>query len=378
MAQVYIIQTPEGDFFVNEKGETLSKVGEENPIILDDVVFQTMTSAKLTTQGGYVKARAGQEEEAEKALEAYKIFRAEVFKQKGYTPYSFDISRGIPRQNKVNGVREDNNVGVLLGDNPEDVIANTEGLIQLVVTGKVQHKGQLLQYDKGDILIQYGDLLDYVNNKNLTNAQANTVFSLIEAISKEMITQSNMGKPVKINYAYSNFLQNILYWKSKSDTKTPSQIGIDTTNMTFNIGRRSFPLSKISENKDEILNTLIGSEVAKNNAFITVNNNTLKLGPSKKFTEYRADKDGNITKVEWANYQSYLLSGKNPDNSNRPTDQVPLITHTAAQTQTQPSYKQKYSYITDGNVLPYDKIPAKPKPAPAKPSSPGGTVYWKI
>ena len=374
MAQVYIMQTPEGDFFVNDKGEKLSKVGEENPTILDEVIFETMTSAKLTTEGGYAKARAGQEEEAEKALEAYKIFRADVFAKKGYTPYSFDISRGIPRQIKINGVREDNNVGVILGDNPEDVIANTEGLIQLVITGKVKHKGQLLYYDKGDILIQYGDLLDYVNNKNLTNAQANTVFSLIEAISKEMIMQSNMGKPVKINYAYSNFLQNILYWKSKSDTKTSSQIGIDTNNMTFNIGNRSFPLSKISESKDDILNTLIGSEVAKNNAFITVNNNTLNLGPSKKFIEYRADKDGNITKVEWPNYQSYLLSGKNPDGSNRPTDQVPLITHTAAPTQTQPSYKQKYSYIKDGNVLPYDKVPAKPKPAPVQPTAPGGTI----
>jgi hypothetical protein len=374
MAQVYIMQTPEGDFFVNEKGKTLSKVGDKNSTILDNVVFETMTSAELKTKGGYVKARAGQEEEAERALEAYKIFRANVFTQKGYTPYSFDISRGIPRQIKVNGVREDNNVGVILGDNPEDVIANTEGLIQIVTTGKIQHKGELMSFPVGTTLIQYGDLLDFVNNKNLTNAQANTVFSLIEAISKEMIMQSNTGKPVKINYAYSNFLQNILYWKSKADTKTPNQVGIDTTNMTFNVGRKSFPLSKISESKDEILDTLIGSENAKDNAFITVNNNTLKLGTDKQFTEYRADKDGNITKVEWPNYQSYLLSGKNPDGSNRPTDQVPLITHTSASTQTQPSYKQKYSYITDGNVLPYDKVPAKAKPAPVQPTAPGGTI----
>lgn len=374
MAQVYIIQTPEGDFFVNEKGETLSKVGDKNSTILDDLIFETMTSANLITQGGYTKARAGQEEEAERALEAYKIFRADVFAQEGYTPYSFDISRGIPRQLKVNGVREDNNVGVILGDNPEDVIANTEGLIRIVTTGKIDHKGELMSFPVGTTLIQYGDLLDFVNNKNLTNAQATTVFSLIEAISKEMIMQSNTGKPVKINYAYSNFLQNILYWKSKADTKTPNQVGIDTTNMTFNVGRKSFPLSKISESKDEILDTLIGSENAKDNAFITVNNNTLKLGTSKEFTEYRADKDGNIVSVKWPNYQSYLLSGKNPDGSNRPTDQVPLITHTSAPTQTQPSYKQKYSYITDGNVLPYDKVPPKPKPAPVQPTAPGGTI----
>jgi hypothetical protein len=367
MAQVFVLQTPEGDFFVDKKGEKLSKIGEENPTILDEVIFETMSSAKLSTQGGYVKARAGQEEEAELALEAYKIFRADVFAQKGYTPYSFDISRGIARQIKINGVREDNNVGVILGNNPEDIINNTEGLIQVVTTGKVQHKGELMSFPLGTTLIQYGDLLDFVNNKKLTNAQANSVFSLIEAISKEMIMQSNTGKPVKINYVYSNFLQNILYWRSKADTKTASQIGIDTTNMTFNVGGKAFPLSKVSESKQEIMDVL-------QDAFVTVNNNTLKLGPSKKFTEYRADKDGNITKVEWPNYQSYLLSGKNPDGSKRSTEEVPLITHTAAPTETQSSYKQKYSYITDGDVLPYDKIPAKPKPAPTQPTTPGGTV----
>jgi hypothetical protein len=370
MAQVFILQTPEGDFFVNEKGEKLSKVGDENPTILDEVIFETMTSAKPITEGGYVKVRAGQEEEAERALEAYKIFRADVFKQKGYTPYSFDISRGIPRQNKINGVRENNNVGVILGDNAEDIIANTEGLIQIVTTGKIQHKGELLSFPAGTTLIQYGDLLDYLNNKNLTNSQANTIFSLVEAISKEMIVQSNTGKPVKINYAYSNFLQNVLYWKSKGDTKTPSQIGIDTINMTFNVGGKAFPLSKVSESKQEIMDVL-------QNAFITANNTTLKLGTSKTFTEYRADKDGNITKVQWPNYQSYLLSGKNPDGSKRSTEETPLITHTAAPTQTQASYKQKYSYITDGNVLPYDKIPAKPKPAPAQPTVSGGIVIGK-
>jgi hypothetical protein len=367
MAQVFIMQTPKGDFFVDSKGKTLSKVGDENPTILDDVIFETMTSAKPVTEGGYVKLQAGQEEEAKRALEAYKIFRQDLSKKAGYTPYQFAISRGIARQNKVNGERENNNVSVILGDDAEKIITKTEGLIQVVTTGKVQHKGELLSFKEGSVVIQYGDLLDYVNNKNLTNAQATSAFSLIDAISKEIINQSNTGKPVQINYAYSNFLQNILYWKSKGDAKTPSQIGIDTTNMTFNIGGKAFPLSKISENREEIMNVL-------QDAFITVNNNTLKLGVSKKFKEYKADKDGNITSVEWPNYQTYLLSGKNPDGSNRPTDQVPLITHTAAPTETQSPYKQKYVYITDANVLPYDKVPSKAKPAPTQPTAPENNV----
>jgi len=367
MAQVFIMQTPEGDFFVNENGETISKIGPQTSPILDQIVFETMTSAKPITEGGFVKVRAGQEAEAERALEAYKIFRAEVFKQKGYTPYSFDISRGISRQNKINGVRENNPVSTILGPDAENIILTEDGLIQVVTTGKVEYKGESLKFPVGTTIIKYGDLLDFVNNKKLTNSQASTVFNLIEAISKEMLNQSNTGKPVKINFTYSNFLQNILYWRSKGDTKSSSQIAIDTTNMTFNIGSKSFPLSKISESREEIMNVL-------QDAFITVNNTTLKLGPSKEFSEFKTDKDGNITEVKWPNYQSYLLSGKNPDGSKRNTEEIPLVTHTAAPTETQASYKQKYVYITDGNVLPYNKIPAKPKPAPAQPSAPGGVM----
>jgi len=37
-----------------------------------------------------------------------------------------------------------------------------------------------------------------------------------------------------------------------------------------------------------------------------------KEGVSKKFTEYVVDKDGNLKEVVWANYQSFLMSSKNP------------------------------------------------------------------
>ena len=358
MAQVFIIQTPQGDFFVDQNGKKLSKVGEESSDILDKVVFETMTSASLYTEGGFVKARAGQEEEAERALEAYKIFRAEVFAQKGYTPYSFAISRGMARENVVNGQREDNHVQDILGPNANKIISMHGGLITVVTTGKFQHNGELLSFPKGTTLIQFGDLLDFVNNKKVNNKQASNIFAVIDALSKDLINKSNNNQPVKINYSYSKFLQNVLYWRSKADTQSPSQIGIDTTTMEFKIGNKSFPLSKISESKQEVMDAL-------QDAFITVNNKTLEEGVSKKFTEYVVDAEGNLSQVVWANYQTYLLSSKNPDGSSRSTQDTPLITHTAKPTETAPSYKQKYSYITDKDVLPFDKVPVKEaKPAP--------------
>ena len=87
-----------------------------------------------------------QEAEAEIALEAYKIFRADVFAQEGYTPYSFSISRGIPNQIVVNGVYEDNHMSDILGPNAEQIIGHHDGLLEVVTTGKVEHQGELLVF----------------------------------------------------------------------------------------------------------------------------------------------------------------------------------------------------------------------------------------
>ena len=358
MAQVFIIQTPKGNFFVNEKGEELSEVGVVSATILDNVVFQTMTSASLKTVGGSEKVRKGQEEEAEKALEAYKIFRQDVFAQKGYTPYSFAISRGIPRQNKVNEQYEDNYIADILGPDSESIIAKHDGLIEVVTTGKVEHDGELLSFPIGTPLVKYGDLLDYANNKNVTNKQANNIVGVIDALAKDLFSKMGTPKAGKLDYNYFKFLNSVLYFKFDGNTKTPSQIGIDTTNMEFKIGNKSFPLSKIQENKKEIINAL-------QEAFISVNNKTLNEGTSKKFTEYVVDKTGQLKPVVWKNYQSYLLSSKNPDGSSRSVEETPLITHTVKATDNVIPYKQKYAYVTDKDVLPYDRVPVKEsKPAP--------------
>ena len=369
MAQVFITQTAQGDFFVNEKGEKLSKVGEESADILDNVVFQTMPSADLKTDTGYVKFRAGQELEAEIALDAYKIFRERQFKEKGYTPYPFSISRGIPNILKVNGKYEDNHMSDILGPNAEQIIANHDGLLEVVTTGKVEHDGELLSFPVGTVLIRYGDLLDFANNKEVTNKQANNIFAVINAMAKDLIAKSNTAKAGKPNYAYLTFLKNVLYWKFKGETTTPSQISIDTNKMEFRIGKKSFPFSKIEESKQEILDVLLGDkETKREGAFISVNNKTLtEEGTAKKFTEYVADKDGNLSTVIWPNYQSFLMSSKNPDGSKRSVGETPLITHTAKPTDNSNSYKQKYAYITDKNILPYSEVPTK-EAKPAKPA----------
>lgn len=351
MAQVFVIQTPEGDFFVNEKGEKISKVGDENPNILNDIIFQTMSSSSLTTVGGKTKVRAGQEDEAERALEAYKLFRQEMFNKKGYDTYSFSISRGIPRQNKINGQRENNPVSGILGPKADTLISEHKGLIKVITTGKIDHDGEILSAPVGSVMIQFGDLLDYVNNRKLNNKQASVIFKMLEELA------DNLVKTSKLDSRYTTYLRNVLYWNTKQGIKSPNQIGIDTNNMTLTIGGKAFPISQITQNKQQIMDVL-------SEAFISVNNKTLSEDFEKSFTDYKLDKNGNLISVIWKNYQTFLLSDKNPDGSKRNIDDIPLITHTAPETDAQSSYKQKYAYITDKDLLPYEKVPVKEKAQP--------------
>jgi hypothetical protein len=368
LAQVAIVQVLEKkkvvDYFIDQDGNRLGKVGEPIDDILNKIVFQTMTSVSTETTGGFSKVREGEETEAALASEAYKIFREDVFSQTGYTTYPFSISRGIRQETLVNGVREDNHISDILGPNAEKLISTEANLIKVVTTDKFEFRGELLTIPKGVILISHHDLLDFANNKKLNTKQSNNTFAVIEAVAKQMIDQSTNNKPVKINFNYSNFLQNILYWKSKADTQSPNQIGIDIKKMSFNIGSKSFELSNISENKKEIIELL-------QDAFLSVNNTTLNKGLSKNFDEYILKND-ELTTVTWPNYQTYLLSSKNPDGSSRSVEDTPLITHTSKSTESIPSYKQKYSVLSSVE-LPFDKVVVKAKavePVVAKSNAP--------
>ena len=71
--------------------------------------------------------------------------------------------------------------------------------------------------------------------------------------------------------------------------------------MSLHLGKESFPISEISQRKDGIINAL-------KQAFITVNDKTLKEGVNKTFIEYALNAQGELKPIVWKNYQEYLLS----------------------------------------------------------------------
>ena len=359
MAQVFVYTDKSGSYFVNEKGEKIGKVGKQlENIESSGIVFQTMPAATLYNSKGTPRFRKNEEQKANRELAAYKIFREQKFANDAIgQAYPFKVSRGIRRKTEI---KEDNHISSILGKDGDKIISSISSLLEVVTTGKISFNGELISFPKGTVVFKYGDTLDFANNKPLTEKQASSVYAVIEKLADNVLN----GK--SIQGAYSNFLQNILYWKSKAETTSPSQIRIDVNTMSLHLGKESFPISEISQRKDEIINAL-------KQAFITVNDKTLKEGVNKTFIEYALNAQGELKPIVWKNYQEYLLSDKYPNGDKRDVSETPLITHAPKPTELFPSsYVQRYSTIEEGTLeFPYELI--KEEPAPVKQETPTET-----
>ena len=364
VAQVFAVQKGKDLFFVDKNGKELSKVGDQ--VDLNEVVFQTMPTTKLTYADGKPRYRADQKEDFEAAAKGWKVLREQMFSAAPdtFTSYVFDVSRGIPFENKdADGNKERNQVGSVLV--PEDKIATQEGLIVIPTTGSIVHKGQILKFPNGVPVLQFGDTVQFLNNRKFNNREAKGIFQVIKALADDIVKQSESGKTIRINRAYSTFLQNVLYWKSKAETTSDNQIRINVDNMTINLGKESYPIAEVINNETQIVNQL-------ENAFNNVNGETLNKKFNEPFVEYYIDKDGNFTTSTWKNYQSYLLSANYPSGPSRPSNDTPLVTSAAKPTESVPYvFKQKYATLV-GLELPVVKVAPKPivKAAPviAKPT----------
>jgi hypothetical protein len=357
VAQVFVIQKGKDLFFVDKNGKELTKVGEQ--VNLDEVVFQTMPTTKLTYANGKPRYRSNEKEEFERSAEEWKALRKQLFSAGPdvFTSYEFDISRGIPYETKDSeGNKEKNHVGSVLV--PENKIATQEGLIVIPTTGFIVHKGENLSYPNGVPVLQYGDTVQFLNNRKFNNREAKGIYQVIKALAEDVVKQSEAGKPIRINREYSTFLQNVLYWKSKSGTVNDNQIYIDVANMTINLGKESYSINEIANNETQIVNQL-------ENAYNNINSNTLTKSFSEPFVEHYINKDGEFTTSTWKNYQSYLLSSKYPNGSSRTINDTPLSTSINKPTEAVPySFKQKYATLI-GVEFPVTKITPKAEPITA-------------
>ncbi len=351
VAQVFVEQVGDDVYFVDEDGNRLTKVGEQ--VDLNKVIFQTMPTTALTNSKGTPRYRSNQKTEAEAYAKAWAKMRAELFSapENAFTAYKFSISRGVPNEIIVGGKRETNQVGGVLV--PENIIAS-ESVIVIPTTGNISHNGQLLKFPNGRPVIQYGDTLQFLNNRKFTSSEAKTVFEVLKRLGEETIAQSKANQPIKLNRAYTTFLQNVLFWKKgKSIKGNELNLEITDAGVILNLGGKSYDITNLAASEKEIVDQL-------QETFQNINNKTLKDEFSETFYEYYLDTNGDLQEREWVNYQSYLLSSKNPDGSARSEGSTPLTTSVAKPTDAIPySFKQKYATL-QGVELPVQLAPTAP------------------
>ena len=366
---VYVEQQGGAFYFVDENGNVLNKVGEQ--VDMNKVVFNTMPTTSLNWgYGGKGASRYIQSEEAEaKEMSArWALKRKEFFEKAQESPdnieiHGFRISKGLPKI--ISG--EKNSVESTLVD--DKIIRNHEGLIVVSTKGKIAHEGETLSVPLGQIRLQYGDTIAPLNTDKLGKEKATVIYEVLKKMADDIITQSKTGKKISFNPDYSRFIMNILYWKKSPETKKPNQIYIDKK-MNFMIGDKKYDITNLESFKEEIIDNL---KDAYHNINASSLSSSVEGGVSRfhdPFIEFYME--GNELKYrKWTNYQTYLLSAKYPDGTNR--TEIPVTTPLRKRTEALPfNFEQKYAILSpvEFPALPKNAAPPAESPKQAPPASP--------
>ncbi len=335
--------------FIDKNGNPIGKVGEQ--VDLNKVVFTSMPAAKLTNSKGEPRYRAEQKEQADAELAGYQVYRDQLINgaEDSYQVFDFTSSKGIAITDDIK-----KSVGGILI--PENQIA-TQQVLTVVTKGVIDHvDGISYTFPNGRPVFQSQDTLEFLNNSNLTKDQATAVYNVLKAMSNEAKQQIAAKKPVKFKEIYKRFLQGVTFYTSTE--AVAKGVGEGSNNRIYiegsilHIGKNTYDFANIEQAEGTIMNNLQG-------VFHNVNSFTVNLGLGEPFVEFYVDDASKLAQRNWKNYQSYLLSSKNPDGSART---APLTTNVVKPTDAVPyTHKQKY-IILNGLELPTQSVT---KPAEA-------------
>jgi len=312
--------------FIDADGNVIGEVGKQ--VDVNKIVVANMATADLEV-GGFKRYRENQKEDAGLYLAAWEKKRAQLFNAPAdsYSRFTFTISKGKPIINE--DAPQNNSVADTLVS--ENVIAK-EKVLEVNTKDTIAHPdGNNYSVPVGRPYIVFGDMLQVVNNNQLNINQAQTIYALLKNLADTFIAQSE-GEKVVYEATKRIFLRNVLFMNDKTGDSA-NQVYL--TGSTLHIGDKTYDLASLDKSEKEIINQL-------QTVYHTVNNRTLNAGLAKEFTEYYTE-GGELKTRTWKNYQSYLLSGKNPDGTTRDVSSTPVTTSVAKKTDAVPyNYTRKY------------------------------------
>ena len=317
-------------YFVGVNGERLEKPTLENTI------YQVFPET-LEWSSGDSMFRETTPDNVKKALTAdYNKWREATLKTPTDNLYRIEASFGIPQY--AGELDEDGNfrpdytarIPVEASGLVTDVDLRTKRLIGVPTTdGAVVYGSSTFNDAKGVPLLYTNNGLVRLNNRKINEKEASLIYDVIVKLADNLFKDGNL-KSSESAVLY-NWLKSVVYWGTPKDAqgnRKPaklSSIFFEEMNLIMGKDEKKFSLkpSELQANKAAIIEEL---QNMYNNVNSTLVSGGQKKDWNKKYLEITEITPEGIKTREWKNYQSFLLSSKNPDGSARNANAIPLTT----------------------------------------------------
>jgi hypothetical protein len=317
-------------YFVGVDGKKLDKP------TLDNTIYQTFPET-LTWSGGDSMFRDTTPEDVRKALaQDFNKWRENTLLNPSIDLYKIQASFGIPQYvgelDQKNIFQFDYTATVPVEDS--NLITETDLRTRRVVgipttDGAVVYGSSTFNDVKGAPLLYTKNGLVRLNNRQISKNEASLIYDAIVKLSDNLFKDGNLKSNESV--MLYNWLKSVIYWGTPKDSqgnrKPAGFSSVFFENMELVMGKeeKKFSLkpSGLKKNKAAIIEEL---EKMYNNVNSTLVAGGQKKDWNKKYTEITAITPEGIQTREWKNYQTFLLSSKNPDGSARNAKVIPLTT----------------------------------------------------
>lgn len=313
---VYILDDSNGTLaYLDKEGNSIpaTKDADLNKIIFTNAreTDLSYTDKKGVRQPSYTNKPGLTDEELEEVEKQWSLWRDRMLTA-DITPenaidntFKFQASRGIP--NVVNGSTRNSLMDIKVVTE-EDLVnplitipAINTGTKETTIEVPIHNSSLKARMPLGKPLFNYNGNMFFLNNRNFTKEESESVAELIILASNQLKADG------KIDAKLDKYLKSVIRFSKKAGRNI---VHFDT-NFNLHIGDngRFIPIADVEKSKD-IIATLLEKEMYHHISKDELNK--FKENPSNTpYTELKSVK-GKLTETEHKSYQHYLLLGKTP------------------------------------------------------------------
>lgn len=335
---------------VNEFGERIVKKENETAIdfaerTLNEAVYQLMPTEEFKWSEKFKSESMFQKGTDEKLIEEIKTQyakdREEYLESDELIPETIKSSFGVPIYNTYKDENGKDQPDFKTRTSAQDAQLITEDSLEtspLIIVptlkGK-QRRGEVsIEAQVGMPLLALSNGLAKLMNRNFTVKEAEVIYDMILRLSTNIFKDGNAtssDSPEIIEW-----LKTVVYWGTPKDAEG---------NKKENAGFSSIFFEYANDEEDSLVLSLSGKGLKipftpmelerRKEGIIAIikgmygNVNSTQATKNWDAPYYQitgVNTEGELIKLRWENYQTFLLSNKNPDGSARSTEQIPLAT----------------------------------------------------